>query len=83
MSVAHQYLFNKLKFDLYDLIVYFLPIYGHGVYWYCYIQSSCMSAEYATAWNCYIAFEYRIFNYIFVSYVNFVLDFRCQSNCVM
>jgi hypothetical protein len=65
---------KKLTFDLVDFFLNALPVFGHGI-WYCYIQSSCMSAEDATLWNCYNAFGYRIYNYTFVSYCSFCYNF--------
>ncbi|CAF4172611.1 unnamed protein product, partial [Adineta steineri] len=62
--------YRKLKFDSFDFIAHSLPLLGHAI-WYCYIQSSCMHAQYATTWNCYNAFGYRLYNYIFVSYCSF------------
>ncbi|CAF0989727.1 unnamed protein product [Adineta ricciae] len=75
---AHDYLVDKLSFDIFDFIFYFLPICGHCV-WYSYIQTFCMSVDRATHWNCYNAFGYRIFNYVFVSYVNFVCVFVMKT----
>ena len=69
---------KKLQFDLFDLLLSTLPLLGHTV-WYCYIQSSCMSAEQATVWRCYNAFGYRLFNYIFLSYCNFYYSFAVKS----
>ncbi|CAF1254468.1 unnamed protein product [Adineta steineri] len=65
---------GKVDFDVFDFVFQCLPLCGHGI-WYCHIQSSCMSAEYATTWNCYNAFGYRIYNYIFVSYSGFFTVF--------
>jgi hypothetical protein len=44
--------------------------------WYCVIQSSCenLSSATATPWNCYNAFGYRLYNYIFVSYSTTTLN---------
>lgn len=62
---------RKLRFDFVsDVCLVSLPLLGHHI-WYCYIQSSCISAEHATVWNCYNAFGYRLFNYSFLSYCNF------------
>lgn len=63
-------LYPRFKFDLFDFFVQSLPLLGHAI-WYFYIQSSCMETAQATVWNCYNAFGYRFYNYIFVSYCAF------------
>ena len=63
-------LYPRFKFDLFDFFVQSLPLLGHAI-WYFYVQSSCMQAPQATVWNCYNAFGYRLYNYIFVSYCAF------------
>ncbi|CAF1349014.1 unnamed protein product [Adineta ricciae] len=63
-------LYGKLKFDLFDLLIHSLPLFAHTI-WYFYIQSSCIGAEKANEWNCYNAFGYRLYNYIFVPYCAF------------
>ncbi|CAF3949992.1 unnamed protein product [Adineta steineri] len=51
-----------------------LSIFGHSI-WYCIIQSSCLgSSSVATTWNCYNAFGYRLYNYVFVSYCSTALN---------
>ncbi|CAF1430888.1 unnamed protein product [Adineta steineri] len=51
-----------------------LLIFGHSI-WYCIIQSSCLqSSSVATTWNCYNAFGYRLYNYVFVSYSSTTLN---------
>ncbi|CAM4759559.1 unnamed protein product [Rotaria magnacalcarata] len=65
---------RKMKFDFIDLIVHVLPVVAHSL-WYCVIQSSRMSAQDATIWNCYNLFGYRLYNYVFVSYISFCLTF--------
>ena len=67
-------LLKKLKFDIFNFFFHFIPLFGHAI-WYCYIQSSCLSAKDATPWNCYNVFGYRLYNYIFVSYTNFFFIF--------
>ncbi|UJR20124.1 hypothetical protein I4U23_023256 [Adineta vaga] len=62
--------YRKLKFDFFDFAIHSLPLLGHTI-WYFYIQSSCMNAERATPWNCYNAFGYRLFNYVFAPYCAF------------
>ncbi|CAF1487732.1 unnamed protein product [Adineta ricciae] len=74
---TNEKFYKKIDFDLIDYIIHGLPTLGHAI-WYCYIQSSCMSAEQATPWNCYNAFGYRLFNYVFVSYWNFSFVFYVQ-----
>ncbi|CAF1316859.1 unnamed protein product [Adineta steineri] len=74
LQIVRNKLRAKVDFDAFDFVFQCLPLCGHGI-WYCHIQSSCMSAEYATKWNCYNAFGYRIYNYIFVSYVGFFIGF--------
>jgi hypothetical protein len=65
---------NKPKFDLSDIVVSVLPLLAHSI-WYCYIQSSCLSAESATVWNCYNIFGYRLYNYVFDDYISFLDNF--------
>ena len=65
---------NKPKFDLSDLLFTSIPLLAHSV-WYCYIQSSCTSVEGGTVWNCYNVFGYRLYNYIFSDYLNFLDQF--------
>ncbi|CAF1344352.1 unnamed protein product [Adineta ricciae] len=74
---ANEKFFKKIDFNMFDYIIHGLPTLGHAI-WYCHIQSSCMSAERATPWNCYNAFGYRLFNYVFVSYWNFSFVFGVQ-----
>ncbi|CAF1281358.1 unnamed protein product [Adineta steineri] len=62
------------KLDLFDLIFSVLPLFGHTI-WFCVIQSSCLSADSATVWNCYNIFGYRLYNYIFDRYVSFANNF--------
>jgi hypothetical protein len=62
------------QFDSSDLIFNILPLLGHTI-WYCQIQSSCMSSANSTLWNCYNAFGYRLYNYIFASYISFIYEF--------
>ncbi|CAF0809704.1 unnamed protein product [Adineta steineri] len=69
MEKLSEYYF-RLKFDIFDTLYYCPPLLGHAI-WYCYIQSTCMQAQYATTWNCYNAFGYRLYNYVFVSYCSF------------
>ncbi|CAF1588559.1 unnamed protein product [Rotaria magnacalcarata] len=61
-------------FDLFDAVFYCIPLLGHAG-WYCYIQSSSMSATYGTTWNCYNAFGYRLYNYLFEQYANFAVGY--------
>lgn len=61
-------------FDLYDALVDALPLLAHAI-WYCYVQSNCGSGDFATTWNCYNLFGYRIYNYIFSSFTAFAFTF--------
>ncbi|CAF3133434.1 unnamed protein product [Rotaria socialis] len=61
-------------FDLFDSFYYCIPLLGHAG-WYCYIQSSCMSATDGTTWNCYNVFGYRLYNYLFEQYANFAIGY--------
>ncbi|CAF1402911.1 unnamed protein product [Adineta ricciae] len=74
---TNERFYRKIDFNIIDYIFHGLPVLGHAI-WYCIIQSSCMSAERATPWNCYNAFGYRLFNYVFVSYWNFSSVFYVQ-----
>lgn len=74
LKVKVKKLYKKLQFNFMDLIIFCGPIFAHSIY-YCQIQSSCMSAEDATIWNCYNAFGYRLYNYVFVSYFHFCSSF--------
>jgi hypothetical protein len=71
-KIARKYS-KKLQFSVTDC-VHTLPLLGHSI-WYCVTQSSCTSAEDATIWNCYNAFGYRLYNYIFASYFHFCCTF--------
>jgi hypothetical protein len=65
---------SMIVIDYFDAINCLL-ILGHAI-WYCVIQSTCLtsSSSAATTWNCYNAFGYRLFNYIFVSYSTTALN---------
>ena len=65
---------NIPVFDLFHIILVTLPLLAHSI-WYCVIQSSCMSGEFATVWNCYNLFGYRIYNYIFSRFASFSTEF--------
>jgi hypothetical protein len=58
---------KSMMFDFSDIFSC-STLLGHSI-WYCYIQSSCLSAENATVWNCYNLFGYRLYNYIYYSYM--------------
>ncbi|CAF1246125.1 unnamed protein product [Adineta steineri] len=62
------------KLDLFDLIFVVIPLLGHTI-WFCVIQSSCLSANSATIWNCYNIFGYRLYNYIIDRYISFSKNF--------
>jgi len=64
---------SKLQFSIQDCLHTF-PLLGHSI-WYCVIQSPCTSTEDATTWNCYNAFGYRVYNYLFPSYFHFACTF--------
>jgi hypothetical protein len=63
---------NK-KFDLFDIVT-IITLFAHFI-WYCQIQSSCTSFENNTVWDCYNLFGYRLYNYIFPSYGDFVNNY--------
>jgi len=67
-------LLNMIAIDYFDAVNCLL-ILGHAI-WYCVIQSTCIvsSSSVATPWNCYNAFGYRLFNYVFVSYCTTALN---------
>lgn len=67
-------------FDLYDLIIFALPLLAHAI-WYCYVQSNCMTGEFATLWRCYNLFGYRIYNYMFTPFTSF--SFTFISKCIL
>ncbi|UJR24418.1 hypothetical protein I4U23_005794 [Adineta vaga] len=61
-------------FDLFDLIFVCLPLFAHTI-WYCIVQSNCSSGEFASTWNCYNLFGYRIYNYLFDPFSMFAFEF--------
>ncbi|CAF1438414.1 unnamed protein product, partial [Adineta steineri] len=61
-------------FDLYDVVYSALALLAHAI-WYCYIQSNCMSGQYATIWNCYNLFGYRVYNYLFSPFTSLAFNF--------
>ncbi|CAF1489403.1 unnamed protein product, partial [Adineta steineri] len=61
-------------FDLYDVVYSALALLAHAI-WYCYIQSNCMSGQYATIWNCYNLFGYRVYNYLFGPFTSLAFNF--------
>ena len=64
---------KKIKFSITDA-VHIFPLLTNTIY-YCVSQASCMSAQNATTWNCYNAFGYRLYQYIFSSYFHFAGTF--------
>jgi hypothetical protein len=74
LKIKLRKLYGKLEFSFTDLVLFCVPLVAHTIY-QCQIQSSCMSAEDATIWNCYNAFGYRLYNYVFVSYFHFFSSF--------
>ncbi|CAF1344547.1 unnamed protein product [Adineta ricciae] len=65
---------KKPTFDLFDILFACSPLFAHAI-WYCVIQSNCMSGAFATTWNCYNLFGYRIYNYLFDPYSMFAYEY--------